>query len=142
MTEELKSCPKCKSIQLTWERWLLEKGGEKYEALYRPYCLDCAYASDYWTADVAEAVRYWNTRPIEDELRAEIAALQARLADLENGRPMETAPRDGTEILITSEGRWISAYTWFASFWSNLSGDYDIEDNEALRWWPLPGSVS
>ena len=84
----------------------------------------------------------WNTRPIEDALRAEISALQSRLSDLENGRPMSEAPKDGTLILVeTSDmfGKYFEIISWHAvsSQWVSIVGDCD---DDLLRWWPLPGS--
>ena len=77
------------------------------------------------------------------ELEAEISALQSRLATLENGRSMETAPKNGPEILAEVKDKSGKYFDFVvrgkvAPQWFGRAGDYD--DSDVLRWWPLPGS--
>lgn len=72
------------------------------------YCEKCGYGmewDDFATND--EIISRWNTRPLEDRLQAELDRSNRRIAELTILRPMETAPRDGTYVLVaerTDEG--------------------------------------
>ena len=44
------------------------------------YCNDCGWGIPYDNKSKRSTVRKWNTRPIEDALRAEIAALKEESA--------------------------------------------------------------
>ncbi|MFA5424293.1 MAG: hypothetical protein WC374_10605 [Phycisphaerae bacterium] len=105
------------------------------------HCDDC-HADGPPDLGTSGAIERYNTRPAEDKLRAEIAALQSRLSNLENGRPMETAPRDGTCILVETKdmfGKYFEIISWnaVANLWVSIVGDCN---DYLLRWWPLPGS--
>ena len=69
---ELKACPFCKCTEIV-------AGKDYTRGNYRVDCLGC---SAFITAPSLElAIHDWNTRPIEDELRAELARLQEKLHD-------------------------------------------------------------
>ena len=69
MSDELKPCPKCKSTDLTYEIW-----PDNSFVPLRVMCKTCQYSPDWWEDTREDAARYWNTRPLEDELRAEAAS--------------------------------------------------------------------
>jgi ribosomal protein L37AE/L43A len=67
---ELKACPFCECTEIV-------AGKDYTRGDYRVDCLGC---SAFITAPSLElAIQYWNTRPIEDKLQAEIARLKAEL---------------------------------------------------------------
>lgn len=72
MSEELKPCPFC--------------GGEDVEHLPDGFgnwlvgCVTCDYRIQCVSCTEDDAVRYWNTRPIEDEKDKQIAELKAELS--------------------------------------------------------------
>jgi hypothetical protein len=68
MTEERKPCPFCGGNRIQFERWVDLDGRV---VRYRLYCVACLCAPDIWKETAAEAIVLWNTRPIEDALRAE-----------------------------------------------------------------------
>lgn len=75
-----------------------------------------------------------------EKAEAERDTALARLADLENGRPMATAPRDGTQILvevICDDFVYLDLVIWRKDRWVGNAADYFELDG---RWWPLPGS--
>lgn len=69
-------------------------------------------------------------------LEAENAELKEKLAQYEEGFPVETAPRDGT---LFACGRGVydnGVYTnWYEDKWNRFC----VED--FTRWWPLPGGA-
>lgn len=73
-----------------------------------------------------------------DELvdAAEIARLTARIAELENGFSMDSAPLDGTAILLQSETGSLNIGWRSGDVWSYGGGKW--EDRLVVRWWPLP----
>lgn len=96
-------------------------------------CDDCADA-----ADEIERLRWdggdWQV------LEATNAALASENAKLRHARPIATAPRDGTNILVFSSNGWRQAYAhqsgahepeWFDD-WG------DILPEEPTHWMPLP----
>jgi hypothetical protein len=74
------------------------------------------------------------------ELESQIDRLKLRISEYETGRPMNEAPRDETEIIISSKKYSKTIYRWNDGIWYTPDWEYDISENEALRWWPLPGS--
>jgi len=67
---ELKACPFCGSTDLATESF-----GERRHCVV---CEKCECSTGYMLDD-DEAIEAWNTRPLEDALRAEIAQLQEEL---------------------------------------------------------------
>jgi len=63
MSEELRPCPFCGGTKICTEK-----------GINLNYCDNCSAESN---------VEHWNTRPIEDELRAEIERLKVRIEELE-----------------------------------------------------------
>ena len=72
MSEELKPCPFCgKPAHFRSMPGI---------GLVRVSCNICAASSDFYqNNDYPAATRYWNTRPIEDALRGDVARLTAEL---------------------------------------------------------------
>jgi len=62
MSEELRPCPFCGGTKICTEK-----------GINLNYCDNCSAESN---------VEHWNTRPIEDELRARIAELEAEIDQL------------------------------------------------------------
>lgn len=88
-------------------------------------CPSCGSTGPAARRDVA--IQAWNKRPERDALR-------------ESWRPMDTAPRDGSEILIYDprEGYGVNQAKWdeWAAAWVEV-----IEEHgrfEPSRWMPLP----
>ena len=56
-------------------------------------------------------------------------------------QPIETAPKDKTDILVLSEGRVVEAY-WEGSrsrgYWDSFFQSYESESLEPTHWMPLP----
>ena len=65
---ELKPCPFCGA------RGMFEPSG-----MASVYCYECESGATGFLSSVEEAAAVWNHRPIEDALRAELAAERARL---------------------------------------------------------------
>lgn len=75
--KQLKPCDDCKEdsfLHLTTgdNRWNLDK--------WYAICLKCGNSTKWFNTE-AEAIAAWNTRPIEDELRARIKELEEQLED-------------------------------------------------------------
>ena len=74
MSKELRECPFC--------------GGEDVEYLPDGFgnwlvgCVTCDYRIQCVSCTEDEAIRYWNTRPAEDALRAENERLKVALSDI------------------------------------------------------------
>ena len=64
VNSDLKACERCASPKVRVEYW------EDCDS-YRGECCACEYSPDWWSDTEEDAIRYWNTRPLEDALRAE-----------------------------------------------------------------------
>lgn len=74
---KLKPCPLC-GHQIS---------DSEADATYIPWrieCSECGARGPEW-GDPDRAVKAWNKRPIEDELRQRIAELEARIEHMESG---------------------------------------------------------
>lgn len=75
MSEELKACPKCKSSDITIEHWDETRS-------YRGICRNCRYSPDWWLPTENDAARYWNHRPLEAALQAQVDRLTEVVAKM------------------------------------------------------------
>lgn len=78
MTEELKPCPFC-------GRHEFFEPGEHPVDSFHVICTYCGAHGPAWS-DYPRTERMWNERPIEDALRARLAAAEARADAAENAR--------------------------------------------------------
>ena len=78
MNEDLKACPFCGCENVTLIFWDDDDDGD---CTVDCHGVKCCNAFDYWGSQT-DVIAKWNTRPIEDALRAEIESLRLQL-DLE-----------------------------------------------------------
>ena len=70
----------------------------------------------------------------------EIERLRDELADYTQGRPMETAPKDGINILVricAYDITYFDVIFWFRDRWIQKASP--INNQVFDCWWPLPG---
>jgi hypothetical protein len=78
MSEEKKPCSHCGGNHLRFERWIHDDNEYRsFKIFYRVFCETCLYAPNNWEDTPEKAIQYWNTRPIEDALRARAEAAKA-----------------------------------------------------------------
>jgi alkylation response protein AidB-like acyl-CoA dehydrogenase len=62
-------------------------------------------------------------------------------------QPIETAPRDGTSILVAKAGKWVREASWWDAWYANTSDQGWMPANideeygsyiEPTHWMPLP----
>lgn len=113
--------------------------------------------------DKAEAQARGAVAMIADAASEEISRLTARVAELEKAlawQPIETAPKDGTDVLITGGTYWYDAETFQTEYpfsqvkiarhykgqdeWNGGHGsEYDAEYwHKPTHWMPLPPAPS
>lgn len=98
MKTELRECPYCNGSNL--EVW--DSGDGKYpDLLPSVECKDCG---------IMQHLSHWNTRPIEDGLRAEIEALQKELDELKEQYRWHSLEKDGLPELNQDVQLWSYAY--------------------------------
>ena len=129
-TVELKPCPFC--------------GGD----IVRTIIDDIAYMTNPHTAVCKEcgacgpnthssesAIVDWNTRPEEDRLRARIAELEGA----QKWRPTDSAPKDGTDILLAWKNSDDIVIAWWnATGWTWHEAPTVYASDECRGWLPLP----
>ena len=137
---ELKACPFCGTSVV----------GIEHDGLYRwVECgnMDCnaagkvfAFLTDVGNADHIVA-NNWNTRPIEDGLRAELARLTAELAELrEKTRwiPVsERLPEDSGQYICAIRYNEEPKKTWVEQRFWNIFW-WDMYTSIVTHWMPLP----
>ena len=91
MSEEVKSCERCASSDWLFSQPRFFRVSEEGSTPvgWVTGCQHCGIKVEHYSKTEAEAI--WNTRPIEDTLRAQIAAAQIEIADLEHNRKDNTA---------------------------------------------------
>jgi len=91
MSEELRACPYCGS------------GDVRFNRIDDVMCNDCEHQQPFET---------WQERPIEDELRARVAELEAKLAGVERYRAVALPVRCVCDIYGSSQCRYCEYETW------------------------------
>ena len=91
----LEPCPKCKDTKpWTDETW------DRTTKMFGIYCEHCGYAETVCLTR-EEAVRIWNKRPIEDELRAELETnLDRHMNELSDLKETKGKLADAKDVLI------------------------------------------
>lgn len=91
MSEELRPCPFCGSDKVFINR------------------IDDVYC-DLCNENFGNALRHWNTRPIEDELDAELADTRILLHQLEEVAARKQDRLDAAEAKLARVREWLDAY--------------------------------
>ena len=97
--------------------------------------LNCPTHDNYWTDPMIFTCDQWNTRPIEDELQARIAELEAA----QRWIPVsERLPELDQDVLAAVEGDIVTGH-----FYQQFDGEiyFDSEEDAMLiatHWMPLP----
>ncbi|WP_025859081.1 phage protein [Pseudomonas sp. CHM02] len=126
-----------------------------------PVCLVRSHGSDCWEEMSGESLEMCQAQPGEYEVRKLYAEQPAPVAVVmpDPWQPIETAPKDGTEIILrkgdrVTSGAWIEWTKSEAEFhstgaylgnyeydsgasWSSWDGGF-CEDDEPTHWQPLP----
>lgn len=117
---ELLPCPFCGSKEV-------EPLFMKWEEEWRVICNSCGAYTTFGYAEVS----HWNARPIEDTLRAELAALKEQMRWIPVS---ERLPEDDTSVLIFIENETYYAAFAYGVFWE--ISDFALEG--VTHWRPLP----
>ncbi len=135
--DELKACPFCGEQVETRAKFTEDSEGyaDRHEWVE---CTGCA--RDFWPVDA------WNTRPLEDAQAAEIAALKARIAEMEQAArwiPVgERLPPSGMPVLIATDIGMVKTAEHYSSVrqWSTDDGEYyhDEKYDWITHWCNLP----
>ena len=127
MSEELRPCPRCGD-----EAHVVTEDGEVSMFL----CEACGYWSDVSEFErIEDAFKWWNTRPIED-------ALRARITELEKVRrwiPVsERLPEAYTRVLACSESGYMEVdyRIHFCRVDVGIAEFYSLDN--VTHWMPLP----
>ena len=134
MSEELKPCPFCGTpavVHIT-----------EYDRGSETYTIDCSHMNCGGSPGVydssEEAVNQWNSRPLEDALRAELAEARAEIERLREA----TRPIPVSERLPENEAPVLVIYRSFVDylgidFYHQGKWQEDYIDN-VVYWMPLP----
>jgi len=86
-TTNLRPCPLCGTTEN-----VAQYSGKPYKGSRQVYCNKCGLQ---WFTNTDGTFDHWNTRPIEDGLRAEIEALQKELGELKEQYRWHSLEKDG-----------------------------------------------
>lgn len=128
MSTELKPCPFCGSKSIDEKGWASTDSAG-------PACDDCGAGAGGVNSTLAENIAHWNTR-----------------AQLLEWLPMDTAPKDGTPVLLSIRwedepvlAKWLGdrVNAWHICTQNiRIDGDASIENyfeqGEILGWFPVP----
>ncbi len=130
MSEELKPCPFCGSSGAILDEPLNEDE-------YGCFCNALCGAIGPCDEDGEKAVEFWNTRPIEDALRARIAELEEkqRWRVVANGE----LPEDG-EVVWLWDGKYIGMGYYLVFAGQFMDRDTPLRRIKPTHWMPLPES--
>lgn len=133
---EIKNCPFCGGDPIMWAATDCKDGFVHGTTIN---CQSCGISINDEYQDAAIAA--WNTR-------AHSAEIAGALRDAERWQPIESAPRDGTYILLgyadshSEEGRWMgdaSRNHWGETGWFASDDDVLCEHpSKPTHWRPLP----
>jgi hypothetical protein len=102
MTDELKACLRCSSIAV--DAWITQELVFR-QATIKPHgivaCFDCQTEVNAPTVEMA--IKKWNSRPIEDALRAELAQARAELAEMKSANTRTYCAYCGEGILLNED---------------------------------------
>lgn len=126
--DELKLCPFCGSVPEIIEAPLAKV---KFAECKNPNCPLQYYR---WLLD-----EEWQTRPVEDALKAEIAKLRAELEqerDKNRWIPMEVEPKEGLYLLINK--RWKKYKNYMLIEFDDFTGWQTYYPASFSHYMPLP----
>ena len=128
----MKPCPFCGKEDLYFEQ---DEEGET-----NIVCDWCEYKTRIFQT-IGDAARWWNTRPIEDDLRKRIAELEWLVDELKPYREgydaYENPPEEG-ETVIANLGSWIFLAQRRGDKWYDSLGQQAEIRGGVERWWKLP----
>ena len=79
-------------------------------------------------------------------LRQQVSELQNKLREATEWRPIESAPRDYTQILVyCSHGQYVASWEVDCDWWGvdeNKHGPFPLRGEEPSHWLPLPAAPS
>ena len=127
MTDELKACPFCGGGGAGYIDDVQYPDTPHERVWYAVTCGKCD-ANGAWDLGKSGAAEKWNTRAVEDALRARIAELEAQLTPIPFSE--RTPDRYGTFMFYSRAGWWSSA--WYSDI------TQEIILREYTHWLPLP----
>ena len=127
MTDELKPCPFCGGGGAGYIDDVQYPDTPHERVWYAVTCGKCD-ANGAWDLGKSGAAEKWNTRAVEDALRARIAELEAQLTPIPFSE--RTPDRYGTFMFYSRAGWWSSA--WYSDI------TQEIILREYTHWLPLP----
>ena len=128
MSEELKPCPFC-GEQHKWIDCESTEGHCKVLECHHLYIVNEAYDED----QLSRRTALWNTRPIEDALRARVEELEAKTRWIPVS---EGLPKDGVYVHVIM-GCMPTVLSHAPGAWHNLVG-WPYSEDAVTHWMPLP----